>query len=318
MDTHQIKNKESSFKDSSISAEISQNLNKNITYNKDNNNDDIDKSTLNLFKGIVKINRIKSLNENKNQIIKTCSLQNKQKFSNFVDNIYNNEDHLNNKLKINPINNLEYITPKNDKISLKMFNSIKLTSNSGANSFSKKKYIKDGTFSHKNGNASNKNLHKFKKNYPFFFKPKEKYKIPSKTPYLDRKARKSAYEINHFNFQNNKDVIFSKLHNKNIKQNSNKSLNEEIIFIKEKNNNKINEEEKEGNVLNSNKKFEDSNRAEINNNINVNKNEATKLDFNNNTKNKQILSQKNSKGKRNTNNIIINVLTKPFFCCLNS
>ena len=79
-----------------------------------------------------------------------------------------------------------------------MLNSIKLTNNSKERSIPKKRYNRDSTVSHRYGDISHKshkNIHKVYKNHPFFSKLKEKYKIPSKTHYLDKKSRKSAYNL---------------------------------------------------------------------------------------------------------------------------
>ena len=55
-------------------------ISKNISQNIPNIKCDMDKATLNLFKGIVRITRIKSINDNKPSIVPTNNLNPEKKF----------------------------------------------------------------------------------------------------------------------------------------------------------------------------------------------------------------------------------------------
>ena len=299
-----------SKKHKEIFTESSKNLNLNFI----KNNDDSSKNDLNLFKNIVKITRINSLHKDNIPNSKTSSLKNYTKITNFIDNIYNNEEHLTNK-QICPINNLENITPNNKIMSSKMTCSIKLTTTLKGKSISKNQHKKVERFNHKYGDINHKHCHKYNNNYSFFLKLKEKNKIPSKTPYLDKKARKSAYNLKYSNLKDIENDIQSKADNKNINRISNKSFFKEIKLEKNNINNKVNEEEKNNSILKSEKKLVVN---KFKDNINVDKKETKNLDLYNNTKQEKIFRQENGKEKKNSNNIIINVLSRPFFCCLNS
>ena len=74
------------------------------------------------------------------------------------------------------------------------------------------------------------NSHKSNNNFAFFFKLKEKDKIPSKTPYLDKKHWNSTYNIQKFEFNNKvgNSITFKK------KNSSNVSLVRQSVLSKEK------------------------------------------------------------------------------------
>ena len=200
MDSPPKKNKQMPSNSSEISDES---LNK---YNQNNqeNNDDEDKDTINLFKGIVKITRIKSVKDNKIPILKSNNLNKGKNISNLIDHLYNNEEHLNNN-PIFPKNISENISLKNSVRSPKRSRPLKLSNISkgknsslikksifkkNTNNFSSvilKKNKKGNTVNHKYGDITHKNSSKLHKNNSFFMKLKEKNKIPSKTPYLDKK-----------------------------------------------------------------------------------------------------------------------------------
>ena len=80
------------FDSSSISYD-SKNSKEKIPSKKDDLN--MDKDTLNLFKGIVKITRVNSTKVNKSPLVKSNSVKNCAHISKYIDNIYNNEEHLN-------------------------------------------------------------------------------------------------------------------------------------------------------------------------------------------------------------------------------
>ena len=307
MDSPQKSNNQSIGENSLISKSISQNI-PNIKC-------DMDKATLNLFKGIVIITRIKSINDNKPSIVPTNNLNPGKKISNFIDNMYNKEEHLNNN-QLLQLSNLEEssqnISIKTEKRThnIKLLNLTKLNKRSlvkkdGNNItylFLKKKNKKCNSVCHQTGYASQNKIHKLHK-YLFFNKLIKKNRFPSKTPYLDKKERESAQNVKQFNLENNVDNSQSKNDNKNNKK----------INIKN------NENEKNNGMINSDKKLGISTGEENKNNViiyksnnNNDKNETKKLGIDNNINKIQNMQRKNE------NNFIINILTRPFFCCLKS
>ena len=335
MDSPPKKNKQMPSNSSEISDES---LNK---YNQNNqeNNDDEDKDTINLFKGIVKITRIKSVKDNKIPILKSNNLNKGKNISNLIDHLYNNEEHLNNN-PIFPKNISENISPENSVRSPKRSRPLKLSNISkgknsslikksifkkNTNNFSSvilKKSKKGNTVNHKYGYITHKNSSKLHKNNSFFMKLKEKNKIPSKTPYLDKK--------DWYNSSNNlKKYISEEKSNENninaINRISNKSFFETIKLKNNNINSKDNEEEKNNDMINSDKKLIISNGGVILNSIkaykinnNINKSEIEKLETNKCNDKKQLGMSENKDEKKNGNNIIINILSRPFFCCLKS
>ena len=294
----------------------------------ENNENNLDKETLNLFKGIVKITRINSAKINKSPIMKYKSVKNTENISTFIDKIYNNEEHLNNN-RISTINNLENISQKNSTMSPRR---TRLKIKKSLFSGNSPKKSKKGNTLNNNNKGENTTKYKSNKNYSFFFKLKEKNKIPSKTPYLDKKAWKSTYNLNQYNLEENANAndINDKIDNKNINMNkiSDKTFFDEIKIKKNNSNNiniKYNEEEKNNSIKKSEKKLEISKGEENKNNIiiykDINNNKKLDTDNNNdiiiNNKKKQKVNE-NKKEKKCTNNLIINILNRPFLCCLKS
>ena len=318
---------------SDISSDSKKSSNNKKQLISENNENNLDKETLNLFKGIVKITRINSAKINKSPIMKYKSVKNTENISTFIDKIYNNEEHLNNN-RISTINNLENISQKNSTMSprrtrLKIKKSL-FSINKEGNS---PKKSKKGNALNNNNKGENTTKYKSNKNYSFFFKLKEKNKIPSKTPYLDKKAWKSTYNLNLYNLEENANAndINDKIDNKNINMNkiSDKTFFDEIKIKKNNSNNiniKYNEEEKNNSIKKSEKKLEISKGEENKNNIiiykDINNNKKLDTDNNNdiiiNNKKKKISLNENNKEKKCTNNLIINILNRPFLCCLKS
>ena len=156
-----------------------------------------------------------------------------------------------------------------------------------------------------------------KKNIPFFYKLKEKNKRPSKTPYLDKKFSNSSYDVTKY--------VNNKTHGKSVikKKEFNMPLFSKMKSSKiEINHFKTNENKKELNVIKkgSDKKLLVNNKKDINiimNNKNTISEKGEKKKYkNNNTENKIFLHDK--KEGKSSCNIIVNILNKPFFCCLKS
>ena len=166
----------------------------------------IDKETLNLFKGIVKIKaKDKKVTEDNND-------KNNNIFD-FANDVYNDEEHLYSKkqINVNKKSNNNSIVNNNNNTSgsiLHFYKNRVDTSNSSIDiwNFPKGKNMKK-TVIHKSprklltnirvkrtrrssiiGNSTNKN--KYNRDCNIFLKLKEKEKIPSKTPYLDNKLKK--------------------------------------------------------------------------------------------------------------------------------
>ena len=288
-------------------------------------NPNMDKENLNLFKGIIKVTK-KSLKEKKTPETQSNTINNDIfDFTNFV---YNNEEHLNNDkfyvIKSSKNNNSQkynnVISPSGTlKSKHKAFNKYK--SSLDLMDFSKKQNIKK-TLLNKNSNKfslnyytnnllkrkqrrrsvignmthKNRNIH----NFHFFFKLKEKDKIPSKTPYLDKI----------WSFSNNK-LNFKPKSNIHTKYNS------EISLVKQNsheiNTNKMNKTnikyEKEKNEIfdKPNSKLKKEKKEE-----NIGKNQGEKMEADETKKNQIIFSEEKSR----KTNIIFNVLSNPFFCCI--
>ena len=299
---------------SDISSDSKKSSNNKKQLIPENNENNLDKETLNLFKGIVKITRINSAKINKSPIMKYKSVKNTENISTFIDKIYNNEEHLNNN-RISTINNLENISQKNSTMSPRR---TRLKIKKSLFSGNSPKKSKKGNTLNNNNKGENTTKYKSNKNYSFFFKLKEKNKIPSKTPYLDKKAWKSTYNLNLYNLEENANAndINDKIDNKNINMNK---ISDKTFFdeIKIKKNNSIKKSEKK---LEISKGEENKNNIIIYKDINNNK----KLDADNNNdiiinnKKKKISLNENNKEKKCTNNLIINILNRPFLCCLKS
>ena len=287
----------------------------------------IDEETLNLFKGIVKI-KTKKIN-NESPIIRYKS--NNNNIFDFTNDLYNNEEHLkknqifnsriskkfSNKSRIlSPIKSFHHRLSINEKSERsqssmaipnlskeKNINIIKKSlfqkNSNNYSSFSlKRKSRKNIIGINKNEELENNN--KSSNKYSFFFKLKEKEKNPSKTPYLDKKFLKSSYNLPKYNVDN-----------KTINNNDTKANNNNNIIKK---NQSI---ENQIDIRNDDNK-DKNNTIKVDNNIIIKENiiekETIRYDNIINNKNKNILINKNQKKK----GLIINILHKPFFCCLKS
>ena len=292
---------------------------------KSNNKQNMDKETLNLFKGIVKL---KKSNIKKTPETKYNTTDN---IFNFTNYLYNNEEHLykNQFIKLkHPENN----PPDN--------NYIKFPNNSFPHRIDIKKDIKsinsgngknDNLIKNNFGNSSSLNpkrkiIHFMKKkvgdtthknNYSFFFKLKEKDKFPSKTPYLDKKGSNQIYDIKKYDFHNNT------IGNKKINPNLNTPTAKQSLSSKSPKNflNIIHsDKEKNISIINSDGKSSPS-KGKENNNINnmekIDEEKETKK-FEDNSNKNIITTLKNENTKNKTNCIVFNILNAPFFCCLKS
>ena len=284
----------------------------------------LNKKTSNLFEGITKISSIKTNKQNKTPILKSISVIDKNIFD-LADSLYNNEEHLN-KNQIHILKNNEDNPSQNSSLSPEKCLTQKNQSSKLIKSLSKEKKnnnIKKSLFKKNSYNFSNFNFRRksngrikskrFSQNYGFFFKLKlkEKDKTPSNTPYLDKKFWKSSFDLIQYDANNKVNKKINELNKDYIKQNQ--------IQINKINNIDENEENKEENII---KNDLDKNVLSINNNnlnniiINNNKDELVgKKEYNKIDDN----SKENKNERKNTNNnTIINILNKPFFCCLKS
>ena len=319
----EIQNKEYNKK---LSIDTPRSLNLNQSHSENNeeeswNKSKIDNNTLNLFK--VKINNKRTLKAKKTPETKSNSINNCNDIFDFTNFLYNREEHLdNNPLNIikNPKNPKKIISPTNtldsrNKKFEKSHTSLELVNLSKG--ITKEKNIKKSLFKkNKNrlsiinqkpkrvsviGNMTHKN--RYNNDFRFFFKLKEKDKIPSKTPYLDKiwncTNKLDFKSKTNIHTKNNSGITLLK--NNTQKINVNKISDTNIEYQKEK------KGEKEDNNL---VKSENDKKIEIKKKI-VEKNEE------NTTKN---IIQKDkvifSKEKIKKTNIIFNILNKPFFCCL--
>ena len=144
---------------------------------------------------------------------------------------------------------------------------------------------------HKNRNS---------RNFNFFFKLKEKDKIPSKTPYLDKI----------WNFSNKSD--FKPKTNIKSKENTNISLvkrnSQENKVIKISDTNiKFERDKKNELIPNQKDKLEKDNTKKF-----IEKKQEEKIEEDENKKDKIIIYE----NKEKKTNIIFHILNKPFICCL--
>jgi len=305
-----------------------------------------DKETLNLFKGIVKIKNLPSKNPNKAPILKSNSVNDNKNIFEFANCLYNNEEHLQ-KNEVLTVKNSENHPSQNDILSPVKSFTRKFTTNDKFRSskevmcFSNEKNastIKKSLFkknshivssfspkkkSHKNllvktkFGDSNTTHHKSNKNFSFFFKLKEKEKIPSKTPYLDSKFWKSSHDVTKFvnndtNSKSPKKKISSKMSSFYCSQTPKNALNH--IYKND------NIEGRNNTIKYSNKNLfvNNDNDNNINNDIDKNfEKKETKKNENNKINENENCIQNKKKGIC-ANNIIINILNKPFLCCLKS
>ena len=315
---------------------------KKSIFNSENNdneqkskNTSINKQSLNLFKGIVKITK-RTLKEKKSPEAQSNIVNNDNNIFDFTNFVYNNEEHLDvDKFSIikSPKNNN---TIRNDNIiSLSPTLRSKRTFNKNKSALElldlskniyKEKNLKKSLFNKNSkrislnynnsiiktkprrrsliGDMTNKNRNSH--NFNFFFKLKEKDKIPSKTPYLD----KIWNTANKLNFKHKTNI--------HTKQNPGVSLVKRKT--QEFNMNRItkinikSEKEKEDE---SPKKSKDKSEKEKSKDS-VDKKQEEKMEENEtkviDKKDKNIFSEE--KIKKTNMNIIFNILNKPFFCCL--
>ena len=145
----------------------------------------LNKKTLNLFKGITKISSIKTNKQNKTPILKSISVIDKNIFD-LADSLYNNEEHLN-KNQIHILKNNEDNPSQNSSLSPEKCLTQKNQSSKLIKSLSKEKKnnnIKKSLFKKNSYNFSNFNFtrksngriksKRFSQNYGFFFKLKLK------------------------------------------------------------------------------------------------------------------------------------------------
>ena len=307
--------------------ETSKNLDRYNPLKYSEQNINIDKETLNLFKGIVKITLVSNKKVNKASIIKFNSVNNKN-ISDLTNASHNNEEHLNKNIintskysaKNKPHDNI--LTPKRPfrhSFSIKEKRE-KFLSSKMINIFSKERDIIQKEFSKKNSSnnfsifspkgESKKNSkfgdsgknHKLTQKYSFFYKLKEKNKIPSKTPYLDKKLWKNSYNLDKYDYNKDDDN-----NSPNKKKIANKSLfapNQSSTYNKNDIKNDLDK-----------KLIPDKNKDDNNNAQNIKK-EIKPVENNNDNEPKNYLL--NKKHRKNICNIIVNILNKPFLCCLKS
>ena len=251
-------------------------------------NSNINNETLNLFKGIVKVTK-KSLKEKKTPETQSNTVNNNNNIFDFANSVYNNEEHLYDD-KFFTISLSPTLKSKNrifDKKSLfnKNYKQLSLYCNNYPVKAKPRRGSMMGDMTYKNRN---------KDNFNYFFKLKEKDKIPSKTPYLDKI----------WNFSNNSNLnpkanTKSKENTKNPLQKQN---SQEIKEIKLSNTNIKNEGDKKKELIQKRKDKKG----------NVEKKQGEKIEGYENIRDKNIFSEK----KERKMNIIFNILNKPFFCCL--
>ena len=296
-------------------------------------NSNTNKESLYLFNGIVKVTK-KSLKEKKNSEI----LNTNNDIINFTNCLYNNEEHLDDDKSLiiknpennNIIRNYNIITPsstlktkknildksksslelsvlskdisKENNIKKSLFNKrskkLSLNYNNIIKGRSKRKSV-EGDMTHKNRNS---------RNFNFFFKLKEKDKIPSKTPYLD-KIWNTANKLNFkhkTNIHTKQNPGVSLVKRKTQEFNMNRITKINIKSEKEK------EKEDESPKKSKDKSEKDKSKDSIDKKQEekIEENETKVID----KKDKNIFSEE--KIKKTNMNIIFNILNKPFFCCL--
>jgi len=301
-------------------------------------NSNIDKETLNLFKGIVKLTK-RTLNEKQTPETKSNTLNNNNNnIFDFTNYLYNNEEHLDkdklciiaNTKNIHSYRHDKVISPSptlkpRNKVFDKSRSSLHL-SNLSKNAISKEKNLKSSLFKinsnqlslnnyYKNNNTKRKpkresiirnmtHKNKNNQNFNFFFKLKEKEKIPSKTPYLDKI----------WNFSN--QLNFKPQTNTNTKKESGLSIikqnSQEINPIKINNTNIKCEKEKKDEIIKKTMDKLEKDKDNKNGDIKQEEKNGGNTDKKFDKKSKIFLSEEKAK----KTNIIFSILNKPFFCCL--
>ena len=294
-----------------------------------------DKETLNLFKGIVKVTQ-KSLIDKRSPETQSNTINNN--FNNifdFTNCLYNNEEHLDDNqiylIKIPGKGHKKIISPQatinsRDKKSEKSKSSLELSKEQNLkkslfnNNIKKHNRLSVNYIYNHNNNSDRKKpkrgsaignmTHKNRNNHDFnfFFKLKEKDKIPSKTPYLDKIMSVTNKNLNYK----------SKTHIHPSKKSANISLikqnSQEINKIKiSKTNNKSEKEKEKSEIIQ--KSYDD--KSEKDKDKKISEKEQDKKKSNNETiklEKNEIIPHSEKKVKKA--NIIFNILNKPFVCCL--
>ena len=292
----------------------------------------IDKETLNLFKGIVKIKaKDKKVTEDNND--------KKNNIFDFANDVYNDEEHLyskNNQITGNKKSNNNSVANNNNTSGsiLHFYKNRIDTSNSSIDiwNFPKGKNTKK-TAIHKSsrklltnirvkrtrrssiiGNNTNKN--KYNRDCNIFLKLKEKEKIPSKTPYLDNKLKNNTN--NNKIHKDNTNIYNKTKTNYMLNPKKQKSNNIKPYILSTGNIKRFEKKENEDNKKKEDKKKKEYNKEKEDNKENEEKNDEGKIEKGTNKsdeKNKQNIQ--NNKEIKKTN-IILNILNKPFFCCFKS
>ena len=222
MDFHHTNQNETKFSNSAYIHKNSINLIRCYSIKNENKTKKLSINNDSLFKGKEAIKRTQIKNNNKAPVVKHNSANNKNIF-NFVNALYNNEEHLNK----NVVNSFKYSDESehqdnipspaktlHHEISIKgsceKFRSSRLilnlskekhNSNLKAPLLKKNSWNNFSSFSLKR--KSRKNNHSGFSKYSFFYKLKEKDKIPSKTPYLDTKFWNSSFHLQKYDFNEN-------------------------------------------------------------------------------------------------------------------
>ena len=292
----------------------------------------IDKETLNLFKGIVKIKaKDKKVTEDNND--------KKNNIFDFANDVYNDEEHLYSKkqINVNKKSNNNSIVNNNNNTSgsiLHFYKNRVDTSNSSIDiwNFPKGKNMKK-TVIHKSprklltnirvkrtrrssiiGNSTNKN--KYNRDCNIFLKLKEKEKIPSKTPYLDNKLKNNTN--NNKIHKDNTNIYNKTKTNYMLNPKKQKSNSIKPYILSTGNIKRFEKKENEDNKKKEDKKKKEYNKEKEDNKENEEKNDEGKIEKGTNKsdeKNKKNIQ--NNKEIKKTN-IILNILNKPFFCCWKS
>ena len=292
--------------------------------------------TPNLYRVYIKETQ-NSLKEKKSPETQSNSINNNYNIFNFTDYLYNKEEHLDDNQKhIIKINGNKKLLKENNNISPKeTFNSKNKKSEKSRSSLElsnlskkilKEQNLKKSLFNKNSnkqyfynnnnyarrkskrgsiiGNMTHKNRHS-NHDFSFFFKLKEKDKIPSKTPYLDKIW---GVTNNSLNFKPKTNIFAAKKNLTLAKQNSqeiDKSKISKINRINIKNNKEKNEKIQK---LCDDKKSENKDIIEKEQIENNGESITQKLE--------KIDKMKLSMEKVKKANIILNILNKPFFCCL--
>ena len=346
MDFHHTNQNETKFSNSAYIHKNSINLVRCYSIKNENKNKKLSINNDSLFKGKEAINRTQTKKTNKAPVVKHNSANNKNIF-NFVNALYSNEEHLNK----NVVNSFKYSeeSEHQDNIpspaktlhhetsikgSCEKFRSSRLILNLSKekhNSNLKAPLLKKNScntfssFSLKR--KSRKNNHSGFSKYSFFYKLKEKDKIPSKTPYLDTKFWNSSFHLQKYDFNentgncspnkkiSNKSLFYKFQSPKHLKKVVNKNNKSKEKKMKNNNNNldKISStNNKQNDIITLNNIEKEKEKETEKETVK----ESKRLSNDNNNENKNCSQNKSEKKK--SNNIIVNILHKPFFCCLKS